>query len=306
MKRALFPTKRILAHAYAKLNLGLWVLGPRADGYHEIATLFQSVNVADTLAIERLPGPAVEVYLRPDLGILASDNVVTRAAELLLDEADSDYGVRIEVRKQIPLSAGLGGGSSDAAATLVALNELFQFGFHPEDLKMLGLELGSDVPYFIEGGLCWGRGRGEILEKWPNRFSGYHFALLVPPFGLSSKEVYEAHDHLHNSRPLADGATDFSMNDFPQSGHCHNDLEAAALQLRPPLSAFRELVMRCGAALYGMSGSGPTYYAAFAEADAARALLQSAPPDAQIFLCRPTESGQRLTIPSEAETRVRQ
>ncbi len=303
MKRALFPTNRLMVYAYAKLNLGLWVMGARADHYHELTTLFQSLSLYDTLLLERLPSVALEVKMRPELGIAPADNLVTRAADLILEEADSQYGVRIELQKQIPLSAGLGGGSSDAAATLVALNELFQFGFHHEELKAMALELGSDVPYFIEGGLCWGRGRGEILEKWPSRFSLYHFALLIPPFGLSSKEVYAEYDRLHGRGSMLDGSDSLaSFSGFSTPGHCENDLEPAAVGLRPELERYRELVSHSGADLYGMSGSGPTYFAAFTHPQAAQMLAQQAQQElgAQTSFCHPTEVGQSLIVPSES------
>lgn len=302
MKRALFPTNKIVVYAYAKLNLGLWVMGTRGDNYHELATLFQSVSLYDTLVIERLPGVAIEVRSKPDLGIPLEDNLVARAAELILDETDSEYGVRVELQKQIPLSAGLGGGSSDAAATLVALNELFQFGFHNEELKALGFELGSDVPFFIDGGLCWGRGRGEILEKWPSRFSLFHFALLVPPFGLNSKEVYTEYDRIHGAGSMLDGSDSLFFNGFPTRGHCENDLAEPAITLRPELQRYHDLVSGSHADLYGMSGSGPTFYAAFSQPQAAQLLIQQAQHDlgAQTFLCRPTDIGQNLIVPSES------
>lgn len=302
MKRTLFPTNKLIAYAYAKLNLGLWVMGTRGDHFHELATLFQSVSLYDTLLIERLPGAAAEVRSKPDMGIAPADNLVTRAAELILEEADSDYGVRIELQKQIPISAGLGGGSSDAAATLVALNELFQFGFHNEELKILGAELGSDVPFFVDGGLCWGRGRGEILEKWPNRFGLYHFVLLVPPFGLSSKEVYTEYDQMHGAGSMLDGSESLVFESFPTQGLCENDLEPAAIRLRPELQRFRDLVSKSGADLYGMSGSGPTFFAAFAHRETAQLLADQAQHElgAQTFLCRPTDVGQSLIVPSEA------
>ncbi len=302
MKRTLFPTNKLMVYAYAKLNLGLWVMGARGDNFHELATLFQSISLYDTLLVERLPGAAVEVRSKPDMGIAPADNLVTRAAELILEEADSDYGVRIELQKQIPISAGLGGGSSDAAATLVALNELFQFGFHSEELKILAGELGSDVPFFIEGGLCWGRGRGEILEKWPSRFGLYHFVLVVPPFGLSSKEVYTEYDQIHGSDSMLDGSDALLFESFPTQGSCENDLESAAIRLRPELERYHQLVSQSGADLYGMSGSGPTYFAAFSQLATAQLLAQHAQQElgAQAFLCRPTDVGQSLVVPSEA------
>jgi 4-diphosphocytidyl-2-C-methyl-D-erythritol kinase len=277
-------------------------MGTRADDYHELATLFQSISLYDTLLIERLPSLTVEVRSKPEMGIAPADNLVTRAAELILEEADSEYGARIELQKQIPISAGLGGGSSDAAATLVVLNELFQFEFHHEELKMMAFDLGSDVPFFVEGGLCWGRGRGEILEKWPSRFSLYHFVLLVPSFGLDSKEVYAEYDKIHGVGSMLDGSDALSFKSFPSQGYCENDLEPIAIQLRPELQRYRDLVVRSGADLYGMSGSGPTYFAAFAQLETAQVFMQQAQQElgAQAFLCRPTDVGQSLIVPAES------
>jgi len=177
--------------SFAKINLGIEVLGTRPDGYHDILTLFQSIDLADVLDISEPPGR--EIALSGDDPEIPWDgtNLVHRAASLLKKETGCPKGARIAVAKSIPAGKGLGGGSSNAAAALLGLNALWGLGLGREDLARLGGRLGADVPYFLEGGLCLGEGRGDRLTPLPD-LSPASVLLAFPPFPVATAEIYAA------------------------------------------------------------------------------------------------------------------
>ncbi len=249
--------------AYAKVNLGLRVLGRREDGYHEIQSLMQTIDLADELVLERGEG-GIELDVEPPLGLSPQENLVYRAVELIFNSHPPN--LRLKLTKKIPVGTGLGGGSSDAAATLAGLTRLLGLKLSRERLAALAAELGSDVPFFLEGGSCLVSGRGEILKKLPP-LPRYHLVLLVPPFSLSTAAVYRELDRLAG----ADGGTD---EEDPRV--LRNDLEPAALQLRPELARYRSLLKESGPDFLGMSGSGPSWFAGFKEGRRAKAVAVEA------------------------------
>lgn len=248
--------------AFAKINLRLRVWGRRDDGYHEIDTVFQSLDLHDTLILERQETPGIKLTTTSPWPLPERENLVYRAAELIAAKVGLDQGVRLHLEKRIPVGAGLGGGSSDAAATLVGLNELGQLKLSQAELHKLALTLGSDVPYFLSGGLCWGRGRGEILERITPVFDDFTFLLLQPDFSLSTEAVYREFDLMVEQ---GIGPPPIQIFEF----HYGNDLEAAALRLCPEMSEYRRLLAELEPQMLGLSGSGPTYYAAWEDAAAA-------------------------------------
>lgn len=270
--------------AYAKINLGLRVLRRRADGYHEIQSILQSIALADELSFEECEG-RVELHDEPRLPIPPAENLVQRAAELVRMEAGLGRGVRIRLSKKIPVSAGLGGGSTDGAATLAALNELFALSLSTEELRRLALELGSDVPFFLEGGTCLVSGRGERVKRLPP-LPLYHLVLLIPPFRLSTAEVYDALDRMGDESREAD----------EESPHfLRNDLERAAVALRPELKDYRALLEEAASDFWGMSGSGPAWFAGFSERERAAALAEEAARlPGQALLTRTIERGYEI------------
>jgi 4-diphosphocytidyl-2-C-methyl-D-erythritol kinase len=173
----------------AKVNLFLEVLGKRPDGYHEIATLMVAVSLFDTLRFA--PDPGGDVVLRCDHSQLSTgpENLVCRAARLLRERTGCAQGVVIDLAKRIPLAAGLAGGSSDAAATLSGLNQLWRLGLTPSELAALGAELGSDIPFFFALPAAWCTGRGEKVALVSLK-APIWFVLACPPVGLSTAEVY--------------------------------------------------------------------------------------------------------------------
>jgi 4-diphosphocytidyl-2-C-methyl-D-erythritol kinase len=251
--------------AYAKLNLGLQVFRRREDGYHELSSLMQNIDLADELVLEEA-GEGIALKVEPPLDVPAEENLVYRAAELLFTTASLAPSLRIELMKRIPVGAGLGGGSSDGAATLVALNELLKLGLEKDELRTGAAELGSDVPFFLEGGTCLVSGRGERVERLPP-LPQYHLVLLIPPFPLSTAEVYDAFDRMRDDAREADEKSPRLLQ---------NDLERAAVALRPELEDYRDFLQRAAPDFFGMSGSGPTWFAGFRERKRAVALATEA------------------------------
>jgi len=249
--------------AYAKVNLGLRVLRRRADGYHEIQGLINTIALADELVLEE-GDRGIELEVIPPLGIPPEENLVYRAAESICKAAGRQPNVRIQLTKKIPLAAGLGGGSSDAAAVLVGVNELFGLGMEGAELMELAAELGSDVPFFLLGGTCSVGGRGERLKKIPP-LPEYHLVLLIPPFPLSTAEVYRLHPTLSLGRKL----DQLGEDDEKSPRLLRNDLERAALALRPELAEYRLFLKEARPNFLGMSGSGPAWFAGFEERERA-------------------------------------
>ncbi len=175
--------------SFAKINLGLEIVRKRPDGYHDIRTLFQSVALADTIELE--PAADGSIRLEGDEPSVAWDptNLVFRAARLLRERTGSPAGVRIRVAKTVPPGKGLGGGSANAAVTLLALNKLWSLGLGAETLAELALLLGSDVPYFLQGGLCLGESRGEVLKRLPD-LPPLPCVLAFPPYPIHTAEIY--------------------------------------------------------------------------------------------------------------------
>ena len=179
--------------SFAKINLGLEVIRKRPDGFHEIRTLLQSIGLRDTLELTPLSGGGIELTGSDPNISWAEDNLIHRAAALLLrSHAPGNEGIAIRVVKNIPAGKGLGGGSSNAAMTLWALDKLWGLGLPGQELMSLGAELGSDVPYFLEGGLCLGTGRGEKIQPQPDLATG-HVLLVLPRLAVSTARMYGHH-----------------------------------------------------------------------------------------------------------------
>jgi 4-diphosphocytidyl-2-C-methyl-D-erythritol kinase len=248
--------------APAKINLTLDVLGKRADGYHELASVMQTIALADTIAL--WPAPEGMVSLNCDVAALDGDeNLVVRAARLILAEMDHRLGVRIELRKAIPAQGGLGGGSSDGAAVLVALNRLWRVGLSQDRLIALAAELGSDVPFFIVGGTALIGGRGERVTALPD-IPPFWLVIVKPAVNISTATVFRglAPTAFGDGAATRDLVAHLRAGTLPplNDATLHNALEAAVMRQYPAVAVARETLLRLGAPCVRMSGSGPTLY----------------------------------------------
>ncbi len=247
----------------AKINFVLNVLRKREDGYHDIASLMQAVSLYDEMEF----APAAEgITLRCPGSNLPEDegNIVYRAARALFSRMDYHGGIHITIRKAIPMAAGLGGGSSNAATTLMALNDLMDFGLDTEDLINIAKTLGADVPFFIFGATAWAFGIGERLEK-AEGIPRIWLILINPGFELSTKTVYEKLNlRLTNAPNHYSIPRFYTVHDL--AAGLHNDLEKVSLQLHPSLRNIKELLIQNGALGALMSGSGPTVFGIFEDA----------------------------------------
>ncbi len=259
----------ITAESPAKVNLILKVLQRREDGYHDIASLMQKISLADRMEFSPRPGG---VTLRCPGSDLPTDerNLVMQAARALFSEAGYRGGVAIALYKRIPMAAGLGGGSSNAATTLSVLNHLFQFGFDRERLIRIGTRLGADVPFFLYDNTAWAFGIGEILKPAAVP-PGMWLVLVNPGFEVPTRWVYQSLNLPLTKTPLQYSIPSFSgARDLASS--LTNDLEKVTVVRYPVLDELKGFLLRQGALGSLMSGSGPTVFGLFeSEPDATQA-----------------------------------
>ena len=255
------PAACVQILAPAKVNLFLEVPGKRADGYHEIATLMLAIDLADELDIAPDESGALSLTCDDPALTVGPDNLVLKAASRLRAETGSKTGARIHLRKQIPWAAGLGGGSSDAAAALEGLNELWKLGLSPAALARIGAEIGSDVPFFLNGPAAWCTGRGEVVSPVPVG-RPLDLVLVKPPVGLGTADVYR---RLTVPAAPVDGAAAkaaLANGDVDALGRAlFNRLQESAFELSPAVADAYDRVKAAGAAGCLMSGSGSCLFA---------------------------------------------
>jgi 4-diphosphocytidyl-2-C-methyl-D-erythritol kinase len=286
------PRDRVTVQTPAKINLSLAVGSPREDGYHPLATVYQAVGLFDRVTAVLAPDEDVTLALDPSsplhpdelTGVPTDErNLAVRAARLLAEQTGVPAGVRLSLRKAIPVAGGLAGGSSDAAAALLACNQLWGTGLSTDDLLALAARVGSDVPFCLVGGTALGHGRGERVT--PVLTHGkYHWVLAVDRRGLSTPAVYAELDRIRAGMQR-DGLRQLTDLDVPDElvnalrngdlrglgAAMFNDLQSAALSLRPDLDAVLELQPAVDSCAALVSGSGPTVlFLAQDAADAAR------------------------------------
>jgi len=278
--------------SFAKVNLGLEVLGLRADGYHELRTLFQTVDLHDDVLV-RLPRRSRDVVVRCDHPLVPADdtNLAYRAAVALRRYARVSAGVAIEITKRIPVGGGLGGGSSNAAAVLMALDRLWKLGLGPAGLHSLARRLGADVPFFLVGGTALGLGRGDEVYPLHRQVKG-HLAIANPGCPVSTAAVFRRIDARLTPRENSNSIFLFVSRDLEGRDGWSllaNDLEEAAFEAAPTLKAgagrIRGLLLREGARLVALSGSGSSYFGLFEDPARARRAV-SALREAGVEACR--------------------
>jgi 4-diphosphocytidyl-2-C-methyl-D-erythritol kinase len=265
----------ITINAYAKINLGLDVLRKRADGYHDVCMIMQSLELHDTIIIRKAAKAGITIHT--DLSFLPEDksNLIYKAAALFLEACSINDGLDITLEKRIPVAAGLAGGSSDAAATLKGLNELYGAGLSQQELMKLGVKLGADVPYCIMLGTALSEGIGEILTPLtpvPDCF----ILLVKPDISVSTKYVYEnlrlTGDIIHPDiekmkHSLADGDL------ISLSANMDNILQSVTINNYPIITNIKNKMLELGALVSLMSGSGPTVFGIFRERKPAQKAL---------------------------------
>ncbi|MCK4235763.1 MAG: 4-(cytidine 5'-diphospho)-2-C-methyl-D-erythritol kinase [Candidatus Krumholzibacteria bacterium] len=259
------------ARCAAKINLYLDIIGTRDDGYHEIETIFQPVSLWDELTFSAVD-QGLEVTGDDDSVPWNGNNLCARAARVLFDRVGFRRGVRIDVHKEIPVGAGLGGGSSDAAATLLGLNELFGFALSNDKLQELALRVGSDVPFFVMGRPAIGRGRGEILEEVSGLPGGW-ILIVKPDITISTKRAYENVNLVLTQRGYRDKLKKLlkGLEVFPDSRlDTLNSFEDSVIESFPEIGKVLATLRSSGAVLSALSGSGSSCFAVFSEENRAK------------------------------------
>lgn len=248
--------------AYAKINLGLDVLRRREDGYHEVKMIMQTVDICDDLTFEKSGEQGVRLEIDGANLPTDRDNLICRAAELIMAEGKTDGGVRITLKKRIPIAAGMAGGSADAAAALRGLNRLFGLGYSPQKLRELGVKLGADIPYCITGGTMLSEGIGEILTPLSPP-PDCHLVVAKPDIDVSTAFVYGnlKVDSLP-FHPDIDGMADALARGDLQgiTDRMGNVLETVTEKAYPVITKWKRMMRELGAENALMSGSGPTVF----------------------------------------------
>ncbi len=254
--------------ALAKINLDLRVLHRRGDGYHEIRTVFQTISLADRIRIRYEPSRDFEIQI--DGNVAIEDNLIARAARAVTQELGCGGVFHFRLSKRIPMGAGLGGGSSDAAAVLLALPALLERAIAPDRLHALAAAMGSDVPFFLYGGTALGMGRGDELYPLPDA-RALPGLLVAPSLHVSTPEAYRALRFSGQETEVAAKRAGFARFTWTRDpAWAENDFEPAVFGLHPELSAIRATLERNGAICARMTGSGSSIFGLFASPEAAR------------------------------------
>ena len=249
----------------AKVNLQLSVGPKESDGFHEVVTVFQAISIFDNLKISR--SEQFDITLEGDFinGVpIDQNNLVSKAVEIMAERFEIDKNLSIEINKSIPVAGGMAGGSADAAGTLLGIDQLFGLGLSKEELSEVARKLGSDVPFMLHGGTAVGRGRGDEITPALSR-GNYHWVIAVSSNGLATPAVYGECDRLRTGLDIKAPALNDELLQALLSGDANrvgkalnNDLQAAAISLRPALRLILDTGQEYGALGGIVSGSGPS------------------------------------------------
>ena len=266
--------KTITVNCPAKINLSLDVLGKRDDGYHNLSMIMQELSLADVIHISVSEGTQkIELSCSNPHVPIGSDNIASKAAEMFLSETGKSCHVEIHIEKNIPMGAGLGGGSSDAAGVLKALNTLFDAPLSTERLCEIGAKLGADVPFFLYGGSMLAEGIGTVLSKVP-ALKGAFVLLAKPQFSVSTPFVYKnlklTEETLHPDTKAVISALD-SGDLEALAKSTGNVLETVTSSMHPEIEEYKKIMVENGAVYSLMSGSGPTVFGVFEDRQKAEA-----------------------------------
>ncbi len=262
---------RITQKALAKINLVLDITGTREDGYHNIRTVMQTIGIADMLYFERTVAGIEITCDQPELSC-GEDNLIYKAARLMIETYNIKGGIKVELEKNIPMAAGMAGGSADAAATLRGIRDLCEIDAADEELEKLGVLLGADVPYCIKGGTCLCEGIGEVLTQLPSLPKKY-VLIAKPDIDVSTAMVYRCFDMLTiEIHPEVDAVCDAikSGNFEGVAQNVGNILETVTIGKYPIIDGIKSFMKSSGALCALMSGSGPTVFGIYDDEDKAK------------------------------------
>ena len=257
--------KTVEVQVPAKVNLQLSVGPKKANGYHDVVTVFQAISLMDTLNISHADQFDISISGDYSNGVpLDQSNLVYKAVELMSEKFDTDKNISIEINKSIPVAGGMAGGSADAAATLLGIDALYALGLSKDELGEVARKLGSDVPFMLHGGTAVGRGHGDEITPALSR-GNYHWVIAVSSSGLSTPAVYGECDRLRTGLDIKDPSLNDELLQALLSGDStrvgkslNNDLQAAAISLRPALRLILDTGQEYGALGGIVSGSGPS------------------------------------------------
>lgn len=262
----------ITKKAYAKVNLGLDVIGRREDGYHEVRMIMQTVDICDVLTFTRQERPGIVVTTDKEELPGDESNLIYKAARLVTETCSVREGIKIELQKRIPMAAGMAGGSTDAAAVFHGMNEMFGLGMDEDEMCALGVKIGADIPYCIKGGTALAEGIGEILTKLPDA-PACVVLVAKPDIDVSTRYVYEnLHAESLEYHPDIDGMR-AAIEEGDLRGMAErmgNVLETVTVNAYPVIREIKEVMKKSGAWNALMSGSGPTVFGIFGEEEKAR------------------------------------
>lgn len=262
--------------AFAKINLGLDVVRKREDGYHEVRMIMQTIHMYDKLELAVRQAPGIQV--KTNLSSIPSDenNLVYKAAKLLMDEFQVAKGLYIYLEKHIPVAAGMAGGSTDAASVMIGVNQLFQLGLSEEELMERAVKIGADVPYCIKGGTALAEGIGEVLSPLAPMPDCY-ILIAKPPVGVSTAFVYgNLHANELKEHPDIDAMIQ-SLEESSIQGLCDrmgNVLETVTIPAYPVIDEIKKIMKEGGAVGSMMSGSGPTVFGLFTDKKIAKQVMK--------------------------------
>ncbi len=287
-------TESIQIPAYAKLNLGLRILGKRADGYHELHTIFQQIDLHDTIRLRLRSDGDIRLNSSSKAVPADASNLAFRAARLFFEASGLNTGVDIRLEKRIPVGAGLGGGSSDAAAVLMGLNTLCETPLARDHLLHLAQKLGADVPFFIYGGLAQAGGIGEKLQPLDTKLPVY-FVVVSPPIFVSTAEAFAGLKISLTNSPGNINLTQFieSLDFRVWREHLVNDFETLIFSRFPDLGVIKEKLYGMGADYAGLSGSGCSLFGVFRDEQLARDGVDKFLQLYSVHLAKPVQFGMR-------------
>jgi 4-diphosphocytidyl-2-C-methyl-D-erythritol kinase len=264
--------------AFAKINWSLRVLGKRDDGYHEIDTALQTVSLHDTITFERTNGDDIRLWCDDRSVPVDKTNLVWRAAAALRERYSIRLGVKIGLEKRVPTEAGLGGGSSDAAATLIALAFLWSIEMSADDLSQVAESLGSDVPFFLCGGTARATGRGNVIEPLEDS-PQKHLLIIKPNASISTAKAYRTLNRAaltsSNSKPILFRSQANNFSASIDQNALQNDFEPVVLEQEPEIERAKNALLKSGAHAAMLSGSGSAVFGIFENQDAQERAIQA-------------------------------